>query len=374
MSQNVPVLSKIEDSWKQLLSFLPEQWEEKCKELGATKRKLRKFSGAEAILHTLLIHLLGGYSLRVTKAVAKMGAIADVSDVAVNKRLKAAAEWLRWMGQQMIDVKDIYLTPALKRLKMNIRLVDATHVSEAGYRGSKWRIHYAFDLRQLRCAEVKVTDYTVGEVFQNYKIEKNTLYIADRGLYQQQGIAYVVKGGGDVLVRMKIKHSPLHHPDGTRFGLLSHLRSLKGETIGDWPVFLKVNKQRINGRICAVRKSRMAAHHAKQELIDEYHRKGKRLTKIAVEATKYVFVFTTLSVEQLPAADALQLYRGRWQIELVFKRMKSILGLGHLHRKNPQGAVAWLQGKLLCALLIEKLLTAAELFPPQYQPPIAEAA
>ena len=70
-------------------------------------------------------------------------------------------------------------------------------------------------------------------------------------------------------------------------------------------------------------------------------------------------------VMDLSAEAALELYRGRWQVELAFKRMKSLLGIGHLHKKVPEGIVAWLYGKLFCAVLIERLLEAAEFFSPR---------
>jgi hypothetical protein len=54
----------------------------------------------------------------------------------------------------------------------------------------------------------------------------------------------------------------------------------------------------------------------------------------------------------------------RWQIELVFKRMKSILGLGHLSKKDPLSAQAWLEGKLFVGLLIELMVDAAGSFFP----------
>jgi hypothetical protein len=38
------------------------------------------------------------------------------------------------------------------------------------------------------------------------------------------------------------------------------------------------------------------------------------------------------------------LYRSRWQIELAFKRMKSLMGLGHLPKKDPVSCRAWLIG------------------------------
>ena len=60
----------------------------------------------------------------------------------------------------------------------------------------------------------------------------------------------------------------------------------------------------------------------------------------------------------------LELYRSRWQIELAFKRMKSILGLGHLPKKDPESCRAWLHGKLFTSLLVERLIGAARTLSP----------
>ena len=66
-----------------------------------------------------------------------------------------------------------------------------------------------------------------------------------------------------------------------------------------------------------------------------------------------------------PASQTLlELYRCRWQVELGFKRLKSLLQLGHLKKTDPQGAKAWLQGKLLIASLIEALIAVGDRFSP----------
>ena len=65
-----------------------------------------------------------------------------------------------------------------------------------------------------------------------------------------------------------------------------------------------------------------------------------------------------------PAPAVLELYRLRWQIELAFKRMKSIMGLGHLPKKDPASARAWLHGKIFASLLVERMVQAAETFSP----------
>ena len=59
-----------------------------------------------------------------------------------------------------------------------------------------------------------------------------------------------------------------------------------------------------------------------------------------------------------------KLYRLRWQIELAFKRMKSIVGLGRLPKKDPASTRAWLYGKIFASLLVERMIEAAEAFPP----------
>jgi IS4 transposase len=67
---------------------------------------------------------------------------------------------------------------------------------------------------------------------------------------------------------------------------------------------------------------------------------------------------------EFPVATVLELYRCRWQVELVFKRLKSLLGLGHLPKYDARSCRAWLQAKLLCALLIERLMRQAKFFSP----------
>ena len=82
-----------------------------------------------------------------------------------------------------------------------------------------------------------------------------------------------------------------------------------------------------------------------------------------MEAADYVFVFTTLPNTVTPQT-VMELYRGRWQIELAFKRLKSLVQLGHLKKHDALAARAWLQGKLLVAFLLDALLETAERISP----------
>jgi len=82
----------------------------------------------------------------------------------------------------------------------------------------------------------------------------------------------------------------------------------------------------------------------------------------AMESCKYVVLFTTLSEDELSLEEVFSVYRLRWQIELAFKRLKSLTGFGHLPKHDPASCRAWLYGKLLVGLLVESMVRIP--FPP----------
>ena len=79
-------------------------------------------------------------------------------------------------------------------------------------------------------------------------------------------------------------------------------------------------------------------------------------------SNEYLVVCTSLD-ETITADEIIELYIYRWQVELYFKRLKSILGYGELPKKSEKSIFSWLNGKLMIALLIESILGQAD-FPP----------
>ncbi len=350
------------EDWDTLLTFLPRGWEEKARELGALRR-CRGFSDAGSLLRTLLIHLADGCSLRETAVKARQGGVASVSDVALLKRLKISGEWLRWMAAQTMTNWVEKQPSAVFGSDLNIRIIDGSTVQEPGSTGSTWRLHYSICLPSLQCDEVLVTSTKVGESFKQFMVHPGELFIGDRGFAHRTGISHVIDGGADVLVRINLANPPLVEADGNPFSLLERLRTLTGTKIGDWDVWIPHDKTLIPGRLCAIRKNKLAAEKARRKAIAESRRKGHTIRPETLEAAGYVFVFTTLG-RAFDPTTILEMYRGRWQIELAFKRLKSIIGLGHLKKTDVQAAKAWIHGKLLVAFLIEALIVAGERFFP----------
>jgi len=353
------VFAGIGEDWAVIERVLPAGWEEAARRTGALIRG-RGFDGPGTLLRVLLIHLVDGCSLRETAVRARAGGLAQVSDVALLNRLRGCGEWFRWMVEQMSRRLSDFSEEMLSGRRL--RLVDASVVCEPGATGSTWRLHYMIDLTTLSCEQVHVTPPDEGETLTRFAVQEGDVLMADRGLAHRRGIRHVVKHGGDAVVRMNLVSVPLEDPGGGSFPLSPRLRQLTmGEARG-WPALMRDEHGVIPVRVCALKKSLEQTRKAQEKLRRVAARKGRTLQPETVEAAGYVIVLTTLC--EVEPALILELHRYRWQIELAFKRLKSLLQLGHLKKTDPVGAKAWLQGKLFVAALIEMLIAVGERFSP----------
>jgi Transposase DDE domain len=71
-------------------------------------------------------------------------------------------------------------------------------------------------------------------------------------------------------------------------------------------------------------------------------------------AGEVIWILTTLKAAVLPAIAALALYRLRWQIELLFKRLKSLLHLDTLPSRQGPTAKSWMLARLIAAALAQR--------------------
>ena len=251
--------------------------------------------------------------------------------------------------------------------RRRLRALDGTVIKEPGPTGSHWRIHYSLRLPELACDQVVITPRKGAQTAENlerFPVAAGDLILADRGYCHPAGVARVRGQGGDIIVRLN-SSVPLFAAGDQPFPLLPELRKLAGAgQVGEWEVTMHAGEQRVEGRLCAVRKSQQAIAAAERQLDRREHKNQIRVRPETREYAHYVLVFTTLLAVELGAAEVLEYYRFRWQIELVFKRLKSLLAVGHLPKHDERSSRAWLYGKLLVALLTQKLVRLGSSFSP----------
>jgi hypothetical protein len=347
------------DDWSVVCQLLPEGWREAAQSCGALTRS-RRIKDAETLLRVLLIHLAGGCSLIETATRVRQAGYCSISSVALFKRLRSSEQWLRWLAERLW----MQTGHALFKSRYRIRAVDATTVQEPGSTGTDWRVHYVLNLADLQCDHFELTDVQGGETFRRIPVRPNDLLLGDRAYGTPPGVAHVAQQEGLVLVRINHRSLPLYLKDGTRAPLLGWFKKLKMGEVQAWPAWVHHDDQRIRGRVVAIKRGRVAARRARAQLKRTASKKQKTVSKEALFAAGYVFVWTMIPSQAMTPQQVLELYRARWQIELAFKRMKSIMGLGHLPKTTDSSTRAWIHGKLLTAMLIERLLQAAEDFSP----------
>jgi hypothetical protein len=349
-------MSTLREDWQVLVGLLPSDWEQLGRSTGAVKR-LRGFDSVNNLLRTLLLHVGCGWSLRETAVQAKLAGIAEVSDVTLLNRLRQAEGWFQALCRQLWKDHGVNLQPALQGRA--VRLVDGTLVKEPGRTGGQWRIHYSLRLPTLECDQFDLTPSqgkNTGEKLGRFRLQAGELVMADAGYCNPPGIEAVKQQGAEVLVRLNPLSLPLQDRSGRAWSVLEAVKKLRraGE-MGDWPVVVRAPGGEIRGRVCGVRKSEQAIEKAQRKLTRRQQQGKAQVTEETRQYACYVLVFTTLRVRQASSRQVLESYRLRWQIELIFKRLKSIVQIGHVPKQDDHSSRAWLYGKLLVALLTQRL-------------------
>jgi hypothetical protein len=305
-----------------------------------------------------------GLSLEQTALRAQEQGLSKISAVALFKRLRRSGAFLQRLALSVLEQVQQRASKPSWPGGYRFRIIDATTVKEPGPTGSCWRLHYSLRLPELYCDRFELTDLQAGESFKRWQALPDEVLLADRAYAHREAVGALLEQGVKVVVRFNGRSFPLLTDQGRRFNVRARLRKLKVGQVKEWPLCFRVGDQCWPIRLCAIRKSRLATERAQRKARRKAQIHQREVSGEALELSKYILVLTNLEPENWSATNILELYRCRWQIELAFKRLKGLLKLGHVPKKDPESARAWMQLKLLLALVIEKLCYDARFFSP----------
>ena len=359
MKERVDVREWIEFQWPYLMAFLggKRRVSELAYETGAFTRA-RKIESPEVLLRLIFMWAVGERSVMDTAALAAEAGLADVSDVALIKRIAKAGDWMgALLSEQLVDREMSFSGP------VRVRLLDATSINRAGKKGIDYRVHLGMDLGSNRTDSIELTTVKEGEKLERFSFRAGEIVLGDRGYGQRPGLAKLVDQGVFFVIPFAWSNVPLETLDGDPFDLFAALRSLPDACAGEFEVGFRAPDHRlIPVRLVAIRKSEPAAAEARKKALAERRKHGK-VDARTLEAAGYMFVLTNLPAT-FSADSVLHLYRFRWQIEMKFKTLKSVLHLGDIPSRTDESLRVYVLAKLLIALLIEALIFQAESFSP----------
>jgi hypothetical protein len=316
-------------------------------------RRRRQVRSAAGLLRLCLAYVLGRLSLRGLSAWAAAQGWAAMSDVAILNRLRASADWLGSMAGALLAAR--YPEAVTDTGEHRLVAVDATAVVPPGDKRDYWLVHTVFDLTELRFRAVEVTGRSEPERLARGGVRPGEVRLADRGHARAEDLAEVVTGRADFLVRAAANYPRLVDQAGHPLDRLALCRQATPESPTDQPVVVTKGKSGtgVPARLVIIPLEPEAAQRARERARRNARHWGYQASAAAIEMAGYLMLLTSLPVVTWPALRVLSSYRLRWQVELAFKRMKSLVGLEELRAKDPDLARAWISTALLAALLTD---------------------
>lgn len=150
---------------------------------------------------------------------------------------------------------------------------------------------------------------------------RGTLRIADLGYFNVSVFAALVLAGVHFLSRLQFGTKVLRR-DGTAVDLLPWLAQQPGPIVDRW--VLLGQEQRLLCRLLAWRLPAEQAQRRRQKVRKEtVSKRGQEPSAARLAWCDWTMLVTSVPDDLLTPAEAIVLYRARWQIELLFKRWKS---------------------------------------------------
>jgi len=338
-------------TWSSALARISElvPIEETARQFKAFLRA-RGIKSASDLLRLALVYASGN-SLLGSSAWAKAGAIAEVSGPALYKRLGNAADWLQFIASRLVEETRPQISGAWKGRRL--RVIDASSICHPGADRTSHRLHLTYDLSG-GVDDFELTDNSGAERLSRFEWQRADSALGDRYYARPGELPAVLDSGADLLIRTGWNSLRLLTPEGKLFDLFAALDKVKKKAISRTVLVDTRDPERphLKLRLIIGRLPPEKAEIARKKVMARALKAGKKVDPRSLRAAEFVLLLTSLPEQHTPEA-ILQLYRLRWQIELLFKRFKSLLGLGELPAKEPNLARSWIFAKIILALLAE---------------------
>jgi DDE family transposase len=187
------------------------------------------------------------------------------------------------------------------------------------------------------------------------ELPEGALHIGDLGFFDCDYFAALTRKGIYWLTRLPARIK-VREELGDWQELADWLQELARLGLSQWEGTQEVGKTTpVVARVMVLRCPPEESARRRQKLHDRLRRKGQTAGQRQLTLCDWWVLATNVAEPKLPAKAAWELYRLRWQIELVFKRWKSLGGLSINGEHDPIRAECELYGKLVGVLLIDWL-------------------
>jgi hypothetical protein len=336
---------ELNENWAYFRTLLPENLEESAARTGALVRK-RGIRDAEALLRILLAYGCTDFSLQSLAAWANEGGLSDCTKEALFYRVRDSSAWLSELLTQILasEVKPV-------DSGLRLRIVDATVLCGPGATGTDWRVHVLSDPATGRFCSVELTDARVGETFALHPLQSGDVVLGDRCYSTARGLHEANQSGAYVIARLNPHTIRLCDAQRQKISILNRRDQVPQTGVISWDTVVPIPPNKTKS-------------HKSWSLSKAKAWLPARVVAARTRKGDVIWVLTTVPKSIATDVQIMDSYRLRWQIELQFKRFKSLLDLDMLPTRSGPTARSWILARLLAAALIQELNAPNGAFPP----------
>jgi len=331
-------LRNVHDSdWQYVVTLLPADVDETAHTCDALRR-CRGVPNARALLRVALAYAVSDLSLKDVAAWAKAMDVAHVTPQGLFYRLCHAEVWLE---RVLASVLEQQVPPSICRFRL--RIVDATTLTGPGADRPDWRLHVLSEPSTGRLSAVRITDEKGAETYARHQIDPGDVVVGDRGYATARGIHAAVQAGAHVVARFHPLCVRLCNADRQVVRVQDEEPSVPEVGSYSLSYLLPVPPERLSGK----------PGWRIKEAVDWI---PVRIIAARTRAGTVTWLMTTLPDGELSDGESMAIYRLRWQIELFFKRLKSLHHIDALPSRHGPIARSWILARLLACALAQQLL------------------
>lgn len=352
----LPTSHSLTEDWQQeIVPRLPANLQAQASTLKALRRR-RQIGCATDLLRGLLAYVYTVHSFEHLSIWSVLIGVADISANDWRKRLRQASDWLTWLLQELLAASNAVSPWLVRNGLRRVLLVDGTHFKCLGPEGMIWRVHTAFDLLTGRLSQLKVTDTHEAEHLEVFDLQEGDLVITDRANGYRERLLFVRQRLAHLLVRFTPHTLPLEDAKGNAIELVKWLkgRHAPAGRICGLTAWIRQGEQRLELRVVAVRLSQEQREKAQRRKKQKASKQQRKVHSDTLYLAGWVLLVTTLPQQDWSDEAIAQLYRARWQIELVFKRIKQLLRMQRLRCTTRETAQPTVTALLVGWALLEQ--------------------
>jgi hypothetical protein len=326
-----------EEEWEYVRTLLPSDLEESARKNSALLR-CRNVPDAAALIRMALAYAVSDLSLKDVAAWASALNVAQITGPGLFYRLREAESWLEHVLGRVL-AEQVPQTAG----GWPVRVVDATVINGPGKKPVQWRAHVQIDPATGGFRAVELTDDSGGEKLGRHHFRAGEVVLGDRAYATARGVHTVRQAEAHVIARFN--PGKLRTYDLQRQRVYLATKEAEVPVVGDVEYELLIPVPPIPTK-----------SHKSWDLAKAIAWIPARAIAARTRAGEVIWILTTLNASQLPATAVLGLFRLRWQIELLFKRLKSLLHLDTLPSREGPTAKSWMLARLIAAGLAQRLV------------------